>query len=134
MFAGPMRGGCENLKASIALTIDVLFWFFLIFFVIKLFLVYLEAKASAARELKHLWKFTSGFIEPPILNFEISLSLSPGPKAVLFLLAKYIFEVMYVCSFYWKPFINFPIGYKYCSGSHLWFPVTLKQTLQGTIQ
>ena len=35
---------------------------------------------SAAQEIKHLWKFTSGFIGPQILNFERSLRLSPGPQ------------------------------------------------------
>jgi len=38
---------------------------------------------SAAQEIKHLWKFTGGFIEPQILNFERSLSLSPLPKSSL---------------------------------------------------
>ena len=38
---------------------------------------------SAAQEIKHLWKLTSGFIEPQILNFERSLSLSPKPKSSL---------------------------------------------------
>jgi len=33
--------------------------------------------------MKHLWKFNSGFIEPQILNFEGSLSLSPGPQSSL---------------------------------------------------
>ena len=36
---------------------------------------------SAARGIKHLWKFISGFIGPQILNFERSLSLSPGPQS-----------------------------------------------------
>ena len=36
---------------------------------------------SAVQEIKHLWKFTSGFIELQILNFERSLSLSPGPES-----------------------------------------------------
>ena len=50
---------------------------------------------SAAQEIKHLWKFTSGFIEPKILNFEGSLSLSLGPqKAVLFHLAKFLLETL----------------------------------------
>ena len=31
---------------------------------------------SAAQEIRHLWKFTSGFIGPQIINFENSLSLS----------------------------------------------------------
>jgi len=38
---------------------------------------------SAAQERKHLWKFTSSFIEPQILNFEGSLSLSLGPQSSL---------------------------------------------------
>ena len=49
---------------------------------------------SAAQEIKHLWKFTSGFIEPQILNFEGSLSLSPALKAVLFRLAKFLLEAL----------------------------------------
>jgi hypothetical protein len=38
---------------------------------------------SAAQEINHLWKFTSGFIGPQILNFERSLSLSPGTQSSL---------------------------------------------------
>jgi hypothetical protein len=36
---------------------------------------------SAAQEIKHSWKFTSGLIGPQILNFERSLSLSLGPQS-----------------------------------------------------
>jgi hypothetical protein len=43
---------------------------------------------SAAQEIKHLWKFTSGFIEPRILNFEGSLSLSLGSQSSLVLPCK----------------------------------------------
>jgi hypothetical protein len=38
---------------------------------------------SAAQGINHLWKFTSGFIGPQILNFARSLSLSPGPQSSL---------------------------------------------------
>ena len=44
----------------------------------------------AALEIKHLWKITNGLIGPQIRNFERSVSLSWGPKAVLFRLAKFI--------------------------------------------
>jgi len=36
------------------------------------------------------------FIAPQILNFERDLSLSPGPKAVLFRLTKYLFEALFI--------------------------------------
>ena len=39
-------------------------------------------------------KVTSGFIGPQILNFDRSLRLSPGPKAVLFPLAKFLLEAL----------------------------------------
>jgi len=38
---------------------------------------------SAAQEIKHLCKFTSGFIGPQIVNFERSLSLFQGPQSSL---------------------------------------------------
>jgi hypothetical protein len=38
---------------------------------------------SAAQEIKHAWKLTSGFIGPKILNFERSLRLTPGPQSSL---------------------------------------------------
>ena len=48
---------------------------------------------SAAQEIKHIWKLTSGFIGPQILSFERSLSMSPWPqKEVLFRLAKFLLE------------------------------------------
>jgi hypothetical protein len=48
---------------------------------------------SAAQEIKHIWKLTSGFIGPQILSFERSLSMSPGPqKAVLLRLATFLLE------------------------------------------
>jgi len=51
-------------------------------------------------ENKAFMKFASGFIEPQVLNFERSLSLSPGPKAVMFRLAKFLLvavaEVEYI--------------------------------------
>ena len=45
---------------------------------------------SAVQEIKHLWKFTSGFIGLQILNFERSLSLSPGPESNLVPPCKYL--------------------------------------------
>ena len=44
---------------------------------------YVLSGHSDTQEIKHFWKFTSGFIGPQILNFDISLSLSPGPKSSL---------------------------------------------------
>jgi hypothetical protein len=38
---------------------------------------------SSVQEINHLWKFTSGFIGPQILNFARGLSLSPGPQSSL---------------------------------------------------
>ena len=35
---------------------------------------------SAVQEIKHLWKFTSGFTGPQIDNVERGLSLSPGTQ------------------------------------------------------
>ena len=35
---------------------------------------------SAAQEIKHLWKFTSGFIGPQVLNFERSVSTDHGAQ------------------------------------------------------
>jgi hypothetical protein len=49
---------------------------------VQLFLDMLSGH-SAAQEIKHLWKLSSGFIEPQILNFERSLSLFPGPQISL---------------------------------------------------
>ena len=40
--------------------------------------------------------FTSGFIGPQILNFEISISLSLGPKPFLFRLAKFLLEALHI--------------------------------------
>jgi hypothetical protein len=56
--------------------------------------VYMLSGHSAAQEIKHLCKFTSGCIGPQIVNFERSLSLSPGPKAVLFRIAKFLSEAL----------------------------------------
>jgi hypothetical protein len=39
---------------------------------------YMLSGHSAAQEIKHLRKLTSGFIGPQILNFKRSFSLSPG--------------------------------------------------------
>jgi hypothetical protein len=36
------------------------------------------------------------FIAPQILNYERGLSLSPGPKAVLFCLAKFHLEALFI--------------------------------------
>jgi len=47
---------------------------------------------SAAKEIKHSWKYTSGFIGPQILKFERSLSLSPGLTSSLVRLGKYLLE------------------------------------------
>jgi len=60
----------ESQKGLIVL--DILFWFFLFFPVFS----------------------------TQILNFERSLSLSPGPKAVLFRLAKFILEALTICREY----------------------------------
>ena len=49
---------------------------------VQLFLDMLSGH-SAAQEIKHLWKFGSGFIEPEILNFERSLNLFSGPQSSL---------------------------------------------------
>ena len=38
---------------------------------------------AVAQEIKHLRKFSSGFIGPQILNFKRSLSLSLGPQRSL---------------------------------------------------
>jgi hypothetical protein len=35
---------------------------------------------ATAEEIKHLWKFTSGFIGPQILNFERSVNPVPGAQ------------------------------------------------------
>ena len=48
----------------------------------------------AAQELTHLWKFTNGFIGLQILNFERSLNLPRGPKAVSFRLAKFLLDAL----------------------------------------
>ena len=47
------------------------------------FTKYMLSRHSSAQEIKHLWKFTSSFIKPQILNFERSLILSPGPWSSL---------------------------------------------------
>ena len=47
-----------------------------------------------AQEIKHLRKFTSGFIGPQILNFERSLRLSRCPKAVLFRFEQFFLETL----------------------------------------
>ena len=53
---------------------------------------------SAAQEIKHIWKLTSGFIGPQILSFERSLSMSPGPqKAALFRLAHFSWSFACFC-------------------------------------
>ena len=44
---------------------------------------YILSGNSAAQEIKHLWKFTSGFFGRHILNFERNLSLSPRPQCSL---------------------------------------------------
>ena len=77
------KGVCESLKGSIALVTDVLFWFlFHSLGYVQLFLDMLS-EHFAAQEIKHLWKFSSGFIEPQILNFERNLSLFSGPQSSL---------------------------------------------------
>ena len=43
----------------------------------------LSGHSFAAQEIKHLWKFTRGFIGPQNLNFERSNSLFPGPQSRL---------------------------------------------------
>jgi len=48
----------------------------------------------AAQEIKHLWKFTSGFIGPEILGFERSLSLSPGHQSSFVRLVKFLLEIL----------------------------------------
>ena len=48
------------------------------------------SRHSAAKEIKHSRKFNSGFIGPQILNFERSLSLSPGPQSSLVRLVKFL--------------------------------------------
>jgi hypothetical protein len=70
----------------IFLSRDILFRF--VFFFggyFQLFLVYFYMLSghSAVQEINNLWKFTSGFIGPQILNFARSLSLSPGPQSSL---------------------------------------------------
>ena len=49
---------------------------------------------SAAQEIKHLWKFTSDFIGPQILNFERSLGLFPGPQSSLVPPCKILLEAL----------------------------------------
>ena len=44
-------------------------------------IMYMLYGHSASQEIKHIWKFISGFIGPQILNFERSLNLSPGPQS-----------------------------------------------------
>ena len=61
---------------------------------VKFRMKYMLSGHSAAQEIKHLLKYTSGFIGPKILNFERSFSLSRGPKAVLFRLAKFLSEAL----------------------------------------
>ena len=53
-------------------------------FVTALYKVFVIWTFSCTGKKKHLWKFTSGFNEHQILNFERSLSLSPGLKNNLF--------------------------------------------------
>ena len=50
------------------------------------------SRHSAAKEIKHSWKLTSGFIGPQILNFERILILSPGLQSSLVRLAKFLLE------------------------------------------
>ena len=63
------EGACESLKGPNSLSQRRFIFYFL--GRIQLFLVYLEKK------------ITSCFFGPQILNFEISLSLSPGPQSNL---------------------------------------------------
>ena len=46
-------------------------------------IMYMLSGHSAAQEITHLWRITSGFIGPQILNFERKLSLSPGTQSDL---------------------------------------------------
>jgi hypothetical protein len=50
---------------------------------------YMLSGHSAAHEIKHIWKLTSGFFGPQILNFERSFSLYPGPQSSLVLPCKF---------------------------------------------
>ena len=45
---------------------------------------YMLSVHSAAQEINHLRKFSSGFIGPQILNLREVLACPQGPKAVLF--------------------------------------------------
>ena len=106
--AGPMRGAvqpvhrsgprypenqygvCESLKGSIALIIDVLFWILLLiglrYMYIQLFLVYWLCKIHWdfwILVVDHHSHLHCGFIWPQILNFERSVSLSPGNQSSL---------------------------------------------------
>jgi len=70
-----------NHKRFIWIFSSLFFFYFQLCY--NVFLVYLDMISGhlAAQEIKHLWKFTSGFIGPQILNFERSLKSVPGaPK------------------------------------------------------
>ena len=56
-----------------------------------LYVKYMLSGHSTLQEINHLWKFTSGFIGPQILNFERSLGLSLGPQSSLVPLCKISF-------------------------------------------
>jgi hypothetical protein len=51
------------------------------------------------RNIKHLWKFTSGFIGPQILNFERSLSVIHWSRSILVHLAKFLLEALHSKSY-----------------------------------
>ena len=57
--------------------------------------VYHHSHLQCNQEGHHF--ITGGFIGPQILNFERSLSLSRGPKAVLFRLAIFLLEALIIC-------------------------------------
>jgi hypothetical protein len=114
MYAGPMRGrfsryigpGPGELRKGPWISEGPLslshrhFIFIFSYFVwyFQLFLVCLDMLTghSVAQEIKHLWKFTSGFIWPQI-------SVCPrGPKAVLFRIAKFLLKALYVWHYFHK--------------------------------
>ena len=61
---------------QVPLTINVLFWFFI-------FEVFSTIFVKFTLAFMKVWKFISGFIGQQTLNFERSLSLSPGPQSSL---------------------------------------------------
>jgi hypothetical protein len=98
----PRRGVCESLKGSIALTIDVLFWFLLFigvrYMYIQLFLAYWLCKIHWdfwILVVDHHSHLHCGFIWPQILSFERSVSLSPGHQSSLVLPAKFFLEALF---------------------------------------